>query len=296
MPSVEPTYNPNFSSKDNPNWFKGFIMLQDEVPTEMISKREDSVFLKHRIVQVKLNRPKSFSQSIFATHLQKHSAMVPKAKEVSNYGWIPCIIALCFVFYSIAHFGYYKRMQQIFKAFFASRLFSQLSREGGIFGERVSLFLFSSYLLGFSLFFYKICEYYFHIPAPFLASFLFYLEILAGIIIFYLFKLGLFNLVGFIFKTSREISDYILNVYILGQISGVLLLPLIVFAAYMPNEYVISIGLVLLVILYLYSMFRGVTIAASKVKISVYYLFLYLCTLEILPLFLIAKVLSKIII
>jgi hypothetical protein len=187
-------------------------------------------------------------------------------------------------------------MQQIFKAFFAGRLFSQLSREGGILGERVSLFLFSSYLLGLTLFFYKIYEFYCIIPSSFFSSFFLYLDILGGVIIFYIFKLGLFNIIGFIFKAKRDISDYVLNVYILGQISGIVLLPVIVFITYMPTKYVIYAGLVSLILLYLYSMFRGVTMAASKVKISVYYLFLYLCTLEILPLFLIAKVLSKIVI
>jgi len=268
-------------------------MLQDEVPSDLIQKSEDSVFLKHRIIQVKTIQPKSFSKSLFTSHQLKQSDSGPKAKEISNHGWVTGIIAICFIFYSIAHYGYFKRMQQIFKAFFAGRLFSQLSREGGFLNERVSLFLFISFLLSLSLFFYKIAEFYYHVPGSFFSSFLLYLEILAGVIFFYLLKLGLLNVIGFIFKTGKEVADYILNVFILGQVAGVVLLPVIVLVSYTQSEFVIYAGLALLLLLNLYSLLRGVTMAASKVKISVYYLFLYLCTLEILPLFLIAKVLNK---
>jgi hypothetical protein len=294
MSTGNPSYNPNLTCKDNPNWFKSFIQLQDEVPSELIKKKEDSVFLKHRIIQIKVDRPKSFNKSLFTAHQLKPSGAEPSAREISNHGWIAGIIAICFIFYSISHYGYFRRVQQIVKAFFASGLFSQLAREGGVFSERVSLFLFSSYLMALSLFFYKILEFYYSVPPGFLLSFLLYLEILAGIIIFYLLKLGLLRLLGFIFKADREVADYILNVYILGQMAGVALLPVIVLMAYMQSEFVIYAGSAALLLLYLYSMFRGLIMVASKVKVPLFYLFLYLCTLEILPLFLIAKVLSKI--
>ncbi|MFA4852523.1 MAG: DUF4271 domain-containing protein, partial [Bacteroidales bacterium] len=118
----------------------------------------------------------------------------------------------------------------------------------------------------------------------------FFIKILAGVLLFYLFKMWLFNFSGFIFKTKKETSDYILNIYVFGQIAGVVLLPVIVLMSYLHSETIIYAGGILLVLLYVYSLFRGVVCVTYGVKISVYYLFLYLCTLEILPLFILAKI------
>lgn len=123
------SYNPNSFYNTKPSWFRGFIMLQDEIPSNMVEKKEDSLFLKHCIVQRKMERPKSFSKSVFTSHLLKNSGSRIKEKEILNYGWVTGIIAICFIFYAIANYGYFRRMQQIFKAFFAKRLFNQFSRE-----------------------------------------------------------------------------------------------------------------------------------------------------------------------
>ena len=50
------SYNPNFYFKDSTTWFKEFISLQDEVPYGILVKNEDSVFFKHRIIQVKVEK------------------------------------------------------------------------------------------------------------------------------------------------------------------------------------------------------------------------------------------------
>ena len=284
------SYNPDYFYKDSLSWFRSFILQQDEVPLNILEMKNDTVVLTGRIIQVKTERPKSTEKSIFSTHLLHPVSAIPREKPVPHPGWISVLIILCFFLFAIAQYSYYKRMQQIVKSFFATRLFNQLSRDSGLFRERVSIFLFSSYLLCLSLFLFNSYNFYFDIPLSGLISFWLFIKILAGVSIFYLFKMWLFNFSGFIFKTKKETSDYVFNIYIFGQIAGIALLPVIVLVSYLHSETIIYAGGILLVLLYIYSLYRGMICVTHGVKISVYYLFLYLCTLEILPLFIIAKI------
>ena len=284
------SYNPDYFYKDSLTWFRNFILLQDETPSNILRIKDDTVFLTNRIIQVKAEKPKFIEKSIFSTHLLHPGSAIPKERQVINPGWISVLIVLCFFLFAIAQYSYFKRMQQIVKAFFSNRLFNQLSRDSGLFRERISLFLFSSFLLCLSLFIFNTYGFYFGIPSSGLMSFWLFIKILAGVSLFYLFKMWLFNFSGFIFKTKKEASNYVLNIYVFGQIAGVVLLPVIVLMSYLHSETIIYAGGILLVLLYVYSLFRGVVCVTYGVKISVYYLFLYLCTLEILPLFILAKI------
>jgi hypothetical protein len=285
------TYNPYPLGKDNINWFVGFLFIQDEAPTCVLNVNEDTSFLKNRITQTKIVDTKSFDKSAFSPHLLKAKYSSPKERTLINPEWTSILIISCFLLFAVSHFGYFKRMQQIFKAFFTNRFFIQFSRDGGLYAERVSMFLFSSYILAFSLFIFNSYKFYFSIPVFPLLNFLIYLKILIAIIIFYLLKIGLFRFSGYIFKAFNETSDYILNLYLFGQITGICLLPLIIITTYFENNKIILyVGISVILLLSIYCLFKGFVIALSKSKVSVYYIFLYLCTLEILPLVLLAKI------
>ncbi len=290
MQSDTTSYNPNNLCSDSITWFREFFLLQDEVPSNLLNKKENILFLNNRVIPVKIDKPGSFKKSIFASHQMQPVIFLPKEKNILNPGWVSPLLIMIFLLFTISKYSYFRNIQQIFKAFFNKRLFNQLSRDGGLFSERVSLILFSSYLLGLSLFIFKISNFFLNFPDSFFVSLVIFLKILAGILIFYLLKMGIFKLSGFIFKSSKETSDYVLNMYVFGQITGVVMLPILVFITYLCNEAIIYTGLILFSLMYLYRLFRGFSIAISNVKVSTYYLFLYLCTLEILPFFLLAKV------
>ena len=286
------SYNPALCCNDSASWFKQFISLQDEVSPGVFVKKEDSVFLKNRIIQVKPEKHEFVKQSFFTSHLLRPTGFNIKEREIINPGWIHIMIFICFLLFATAQYGYFRRMQQIFKAYFVNRLFNQLSRDGGLLSERVSIFLFISFVLSFSLFIFKIYDFYYDVPSSVIYSFILYTKIVAGVLLFYFLKMLLYKSCGYIFKSAKETSDYILTIYIYGQVVGVILLPIIVVATYINNVFIIYIGLTVIALLYIYRLFRGITITISNVKISAYYIFLYLCTLEILPLLLLTKVLK----
>ena len=108
---------------------------------------------------------------------------------------------------------------------------------------------------------------------------------------FYFIKSFLYIFSGIILNTIKESFDYILNIFLYKKIIGVIFIPLIISIPYVNTELVkplIYLGFLIFLILYLLQIFRGIQILFKK-RISILYMFLYLCALEILPVIIIYK-------
>jgi hypothetical protein len=283
------SYNPAYMLSDSVSFFRKFQKMQDEVPSGINNIKSDKQFEASRIMQVKIVKPRNYEKSLFSSHQLASPSDEIKNKGSLNPGWVPPVLLFSFMLFAIAQYGWPKRVAQIFKAFFVGRLFVQLAREGGLFNERVTLFLFSSYVISMSMFIFQVVIYYGGISEGSLGQLVLFLQILAGVMLFYMLKMLLFRFNGYVFKSGKETSDYVLTIYVFGQIAGILMLPFAVLVTYIQSGILIDCALVLFTMLYVYRIFRGAITVVSASKISGYYLFMYLCTLEILPLVIIAK-------
>jgi hypothetical protein len=77
---------------------------------------------------------------------------------------------------------------------------------------------------------------------------------------------------------------------------GVALVPvlvLFVFSGYLPLDWLLTMAIILAAFAYLYRIIRGILISLTSSSVSFTYLFLYLCALEIAPLFIAIKLISE---
>jgi hypothetical protein len=124
-------------------------------------------------------------------------------------------------------------------------------------------------------------------------SMLVYLQFLGFYIGFTLMKFLVIWLTGIIFKNVDTAREYIQNILIYNLVLGVLLLPLLLLVIYIyPVAFIYFTGIFVLIIIIL-RFFRGAKIGLSDPKFTLFHLFLYLCTLEILPLAFAVKFISK---
>jgi hypothetical protein len=104
-----------------------------------------------------------------------------------------------------------------------------------------------------------------------------------------------YRLVGKIFDTSDAISRYLSSASATSKAFAVILLPIIVLFPFSEpplQEALIKTGLGLFIALYLIQLTHGIRTNFSNL-LSGYYIILYLCALEILPLAILYKVLFK---
>ena len=120
-----------------------------------------------------------------------------------------------------------------------------------------------------------------------------YLTTIAFIIVYVNAKKILYHLSGHLFRCKEEISEYLFYKTSGNHITGLFLLfpafSLFFSSGLLFNTLLIT-GLIIIIIPSIINTFRGVLIVAKK-DFSIYYLILYLCTLEILPLFIVWKIL-----
>jgi len=232
-----------------------------------------------------------FHPSVFGAHqLPAGDAFHPVARPAPP-DWIPGVLLLCFLLLAWVQVYFHKRARQVFQAPFSQRFVNQLMRDGNLFQERIAPALATVYLLTSSLFLYELNERVLHLTFPGLSGLSLYgLLLLAGIALPAL-KTGVIHLLGVIFRTRETTAAYLLNLLLIALITGPVLLAGLVFIIYLPSDFLVYVLLGILAILFLFRFVRGLMTGLTLTKFSYLLLFVYLCTLEILPLLLLVKIL-----
>jgi len=128
---------------------------------------------------------------------------------------------------------------------------------------------------------------------PGLNGLLILLATIIGFSILFALKKGVYRFLSYIFGTGEQTGEFLFYVSLYNRILGMLLLPLVISIPFVSSNLtmvLIQCGLVMVVATYLLQMTRGAKIILRN-PVSIFYMFLYLCALEILPLVVIYKLL-----
>jgi hypothetical protein len=216
----------------------------------------------------------------------------PDAIPATQYQpeWVLGILFICVVFVAWSNFFYHKRLRQIFMAPYSKRFLNQLVRDGNLFSERISVVLGTAYMLILSMLLYQVCILFMANRTGLLANPLYlYIACLGILVIYWLVKIILIRLVGLTFKTTPTTNEYLLNVLIFNIITGLSILPFLITAIYLKLTIFVYISVMILGIFIIFRFFRGFLIGISLRKFSYLFLFVYLCSLEFLPLIVLLK-------
>jgi hypothetical protein len=184
------------------------------------------------------------------------------------------------------------------KAVFLSRFSVQASREERSFTHPVSLLLSLNFILIASLFILQLLNsnLLFHSEIEFsLGSFL-----LIAVLIFCVYFIKLFFLGAFAFIIDKQeiVAEYNFTIFLVNHFLGVLLIPEVVFIAYGPKSLAngfIFLGLAFFAAAFFLRVGKGIAAVLERREAVLFYLILYFCTLEILPLLIGVKLLENVI-
>ncbi len=122
-----------------------------------------------------------------------------------------------------------------------------------------------------------------------------FIIIVAGLILFVYSKILLYLFFGFLTDKYMVTKEFVYNWVTINHISGFVFLPIAISLAFVDIKLLsafIWTGIMFLIIFNIYRFVRGIKIISQK-KIPVYYILLYLCTLEFLPIAVLWHVLGK---
>ncbi len=201
--------------------------------------------------------------------------------------WLLVVLVLGIMILGYLFSAFNSRFNIFIKAVFLSRYSVQASREERSLTHPVSLLLSLNFLLITSLFVLQIIcsDVFFHSEIDFsLLSFLFISLAILGI---YFIKIIFLKIFSFIIDKEEAVSEYVFTIFLVNQFFGILLLPVVIFIAYGPQSLthgIIYSGIVLVFAAFIVRVGKGISTVLLNREATLFYLILYLCTLEILPL------------
>jgi hypothetical protein len=222
-----------------------------------------------------------------------YDIMLPSRKMEPNYNnWFTLFLLFTLVLMAIVKHSFAKYLSSLFRSIFNYPTASRLFREQNISLRQGSLLMEYFYLLVLSLFGYQLMNHFGFLPS--VSNLVRFLIVLIVVCLFVFTKIFIYKTIAYINESQTETGEYLFNMKNYYKVLGILLLPVIGLTAWAPvyNSTVFLItGLVMAAIIYLLNLKRGIKILLKK-QYSIFYLFLYLCTLEFLPLLLFLKVVS----
>lgn len=231
----------------------------------------------------------NISLQSFIEHENFSHPLVDESMVRSRQDWIAGIILGCFIIFVWMRLTFGNRLQQILDSFRGRNYANQFIREGNLFSERIFLPLMIIAMLSYSLFLYQSVA-CFGDASMLRIDFVFYLELLTGILVYWLTRVILIRISGFVFRTQALSYNYLFNAHIFFIISGLAILPLLILASFLELRVFMIASIILLGGIFLLWLFRGISIGLNEKAFSRLHLFLYLCTLEFLPLIILAKI------
>ncbi len=183
-----------------------------------------------------------------------------------------------------------KYFYQVFRFSYQSILNPKSSREQVLQNNLPSALMNLVFLMSGGLLVAMLARYYNWVTLGYGELFLYATLLLAAI---YLVKFSFVHFAGWVFNASQFAGMYNNIVFTVNKILGIFLLPLLLVIAYGDDglkKIAITISACLIIFLFLYRYFFSLATMRSNVNITAFHFFVYLCSVEIMPLLIIYKV------
>lgn len=213
-------------------------------------------------------------------------------REKISSDWITLLFMLGFILIAISKFFFRKRFNDLLKALWARNYSNQLMREGNIFKEQFGLTMFIIYIISTPLFYSLSIIYLFPKHELKMSLALVLLSVMFPIIL-WAYRIIFIKTTSFIFKTPKQSAEILTQLFIFNVISAVVILPLITLFYYAELPIFIITAISIWGLMQIYRFIRLFVIGFSYSIFSGLHLFLYLCTLEIVPIVILLKIISN---
>lgn len=221
-------------------------------------------------------------------------------EKITSIEWMMIPLFLILVSYAIIRHLQVGVIGDSLRQYFSFSLSNQVYKVNNGLSGRLSFALIINSIVAISILVYKLLI----DTGIYLDQYIMYGLILGGILVLFAIKLGIVSLVKGITESGNVLEnarDYSFRYY---EVIGILLLPGLIAVLFFPHSTNFDIQLLgqksqnigmlyclfLFAILYIIKLFQSIR-QSLDVKVSWYYIILYLCTLEILPLVVIYRLL-----
>lgn len=186
-----------------------------------------------------------------------------------------------------------KDFESVWQSFYSKRMLTQVSKEDGLINSWTFIGLFLLFGLTFGLFLYQLALYnhvYYSISGVRL-----FISLSLIILVLFAVKFLVVKFLGFVFNINKLVSEYLSVSYLTYFNIAFVFLPVTVCFSLLTNKlipFILTIALILIVIIFIWQYLRSSVNIISNILFHKFYLFVYLCALEICPILILIKALN----
>jgi hypothetical protein len=231
--------------------------------------------------------------SVFLNEEQSISPNYPESSDINREltpDWVLYFSITFLLILAWLRLIYTRFIVNVFKSAFNYQLALKVYNEPGIIQKRIFSILNIFYFLTSGIFFYLVFDYFNYHPLG-LKNLKFLGVIIAFMVSYSLFRILLMKITGELFQRQKLFSEAIFHNFLFNKIAGIILIPFILLIAYTRDIYqdvFVFTGLATFIAVILMRFIRLIIFIYKSVFLLFYFI-LYLCTLEILPVLVIIK-------
>ena len=287
---------------------KGGTSVLDSVAAAMQARK---VFVADSIAMRYIHAPDSATTREFTDSLLAHTSyiykgygfldMPSKSKGLVRDGhsrplrdpWIISIIVGLLLYTAALNIGLNKDVTYVLQSFYSKRVLSQAGKEEGFVSSWAFLGLFLLFCLTCGLFLYQLAAYksvYYVVSGTRL-----YVSLTVIIVVLFALKFLALKFLGFVFDMNRLVSEYLNILHLTYFNLAFIFLPVVVCFSLLGSRYVpalLTITVIITVVIFVWQYLRSSVNIISTFRFHKFYLFTYLCALEICPVLILIKALN----
>ncbi len=218
------------------------------------------------------------------TELRSPSDLPPASSHDLRPDWLLGIIIASLILLAWLKLFYHKFLNQMMQSVSNYQLSAKLLRDQNLFSKRVAIALNINFIFIGGAFIYLIFGYYNLQPFR-LNDILSYLCYSGCLMLLLIVRYVVLHITGYLFDNHHVFKEYLHQIFLIYKSLGIYLIMLVIGLAYIREDlriYFVYMGIILVFSAYFLRLFKGVRILMNK-DVLIFYLILYLCTLEILP-------------
>jgi len=283
----------------------GTASLIDSVAAAMALRQQqeaDSLAMQY-IRLPDSSRVNQFAKIIFDTQLYKGYGFLDihtKSKSILREGtvrparerWIILIVIGLLLYAGLINLVMNKDTDVVLQSFY-NRRSVQSGKEESLINSRAFLALFVLFGLTSGLFIYQVSAAYDKYYS--ITGFQLFLSLSLIIVILFALKLLVIRFIGFVFNVNKIVGDYISILYLTYFNIAFVFLPLTLCFCLLPPPFapfILATAVILIIIIFVWQYLRSSVGIISNFRFHKFYLFIYLCALEICPVLILIKALN----
>jgi len=207
--------------------------------------------------------------------------------------WVLFLVLGLFLMLAVVKIVFPVDFSMIAQAFYKDRLLMQISKDDNMANSWSYILLYLIFSATLSLFILITEAGFTNIN---MLSPVNYLKLAGLVTVLFILKILAIRFIAFVFLINRIVREYIAVIYLIYFNSLFVLMPLLIIVTLIPETYfktVLILFSVIMSIMFIYRFIRTAINFVGNSKFSIFYLFLYLCSLEVAPILILVKTLSN---